>query len=333
MGVYQHNENPNVVVRALRKLYNPVGFKKGYNALLCFIFAGALLGFSLARMPYLDVFGYYKNNAGPGEWYYYQLPVEKVGIALHLGSVIPASFLVIFQFIPIIRYKAILFHRMNGYTIILLILCANASAIMIARHAFGGTLATQMLVGLLAILTTTSMIFGYINIKRLQIEQHRAWMLRLWSYLGSIITLRLIQASAGAIVGMLGGFMMAIPCEQIVYAGGPDATAGYAACQADPTAWTAVEANLSSPKGVAEAMAALQISFGMAGFLALIIHMIAVELYLKLTPAEFERLRQVSYERQIERGFKHPGSAGLTIDRFGDCEDWKPEVRSKADAE
>lgn len=45
---------------------------------------------------------------------------------------------------------------------------------------------------------------------------------------------------------------------------------------------------------------------------------------LQLTPKETERLRQVSYERQRERGLKHPGSAGLTSYRFGDAEDFVP---------
>ena len=38
-----------------------------------------------------------------------------------------------------------------------------------------------------------------------------------------------------------------------------------------------------------------------------------------LTPRESERLRQVSYERQIEAGMSHPGSAGLTAERLGDA--------------
>lgn len=53
---------------------------------------------------------------------------------------------------------------------------------MIARRAFGGTLATQSVVGTLVIATTTSVFMAYYNIKRLQIDQHRAWMLRVWFY-------------------------------------------------------------------------------------------------------------------------------------------------------
>ena len=47
---------------------------------------------------------------------------------------------------------------------------------------------------------------------------------------------------------------------------------------------------------------------------------------LHLTPRETERLRQVSYERQVKAGFKRPGRAGLTVDRFGDAEPWVPRT-------
>lgn len=48
---------------------------------------------------------------------------------------------------------------------------------------------------------------------------------------------------------------------------------------------------------------------------------------LHLTPREAERLRQVSYTRQLEAGMQNPGSAGLTADRFGDAKPWVAEVR------
>lgn len=94
----------------------------------------------------------------------------------------PAAFLATLQFVPAIRHKIILFHRINGYIIILLVLVANAGALMIARHAFGGGMDVQAAVGVLAILTTGSLVLAFVNIKRLQIEQHRAWMLRAWFY-------------------------------------------------------------------------------------------------------------------------------------------------------
>lgn len=81
------------------------------------------------------------------------------------------------------------------------------------------------------------------------------------------------------------------------------------------------------PFGRAEQVGAgLGIGFGMAIWMALLLHTVGVEVYLALTPRESERLRQVSYEKQLARGFKNPGSAGLTIDRWGDADEWKPMV-------
>lgn len=40
---------------------------------------------------------------------------------------------------------------------------------------------------------------------------------------------------------------------------------------------------------------------------------------LQLTPGESRRLRQVSYRRQLEAGYRMPGKAGLTAERLGDC--------------
>ena len=59
-------------------------------------------------------------------------------------------------------------------------------------------------------------------------------------------------------------------------------------------------------------------------WLALFLHVVGVELYLNLTPAESARLRMVSYEKQLKAGFKHPGSAGLTADRWGGAPTWYP---------
>jgi hypothetical protein len=45
---------------------------------------------------------------------------------IHLYTILPAGFLVFFQFIPAIRYKVILLHRINGYLIISLTLVSIA---------------------------------------------------------------------------------------------------------------------------------------------------------------------------------------------------------------
>jgi uncharacterized membrane protein len=93
-----------------------------------------------------------------------------------------AGLLVILQFTPIIRHKARIFHRINGYLVVLLAVIANVGALMIARDAFGGGLDVQAWVGLLVIMTIGGLSLAFYNIKRLQIDQHRAWMLRTWFY-------------------------------------------------------------------------------------------------------------------------------------------------------
>ena len=50
----------------------------------------------------------------------------------------------------------------------------------------------------------------------------------------------------------------------------------------------------------------------------------ALLLQLHLTPNETARLRQVSYERQLARGFKRPGYTGTGAARFGDAGPYKP---------
>ena len=66
---------------------------------------------------------------------------------------------------------------------------------MIMRHSMGGDIATQTGLGFVGIYTTVSLFLAYYNIKCLQIDQHRAWMLRAWVVAGLIITQRIIQVS------------------------------------------------------------------------------------------------------------------------------------------
>ncbi|EMT74122.1 hypothetical protein FOC4_g10002598 [Fusarium odoratissimum] len=235
----------NTFVAKARKVYNPIGFSKGYNFILWFIFAGAMFGFALARMMFLNYNGIYcnpnsaGNGAGPGEcWSYNRRDLYKIGVKMHLYTIIPASFLVVFQFVPFIRYKALLFHRMNGYIVVVLTVIGTVGAIIIAPVAFGGSLSVRAAVGLMSIMFLGSLFLAIWNIKTLQLEQHRAWMLRAWFY--------------------------------------------------------------------------------------------AKTHRLHLTPAETERLRRISFQRQQERGFKNPGSSGLTSDRLGDAETWRPGTDATA---
>ena len=258
----------------------------------------------------------------------------KIGIMLHLYTILPAGFLVCFQFVPAIRHKIILFHRINGYLVILLSTVASAGAIIVAEHAFGGDFATRMVAGVLVISTTLAYLIAWINIKRLQIDQHRAWMMRAWAYFSVIITLRLIQAASASIISSIGGFEVLRPCEQINSVLGKQGTLFFNPdCQAYYNGNThkqvIVEADINSEDPIALA-AGFGIPFGAAGWLGLWLHAIIIELYLRFTPAETERLKQASYERQLARGFKNPGGAGISSLRFGDASPYVPVQRRSA---
>ncbi|KAF2426620.1 hypothetical protein EJ08DRAFT_616471 [Tothia fuscella] len=314
-----------------QRLYAAVGFSKGYNFILFFIFAGAMMGFVLARLSYLNIGGAasssFKNGSSPGEWYWYKTGVYRIGITLHLGAILPAGFLMVWQFVPIIRHKAILIHRINGYAIVLLVFIANAGALMICRRSFGGTIETQAGVVTLVFLTTTSICLAFYNIKRLQIDQHRAWMLRAMFYLGTIITLRIIMIISALITSQVSNYYSTMPCDEIasLYDSNAAFSANYPQCNTrngTVDGRVVVKAKFGSqPEQIG---ASLGLSFGMAMWLALILHLVGVEIYLALTPREGNRLRQVSYERQMEQGYEHPGSAGITSDHWGDADEWKP---------
>lgn len=180
----------NAFVATTRKVYNPVGFSHGYNFVFFFLFALGFSGFSLYSMPSIDVdrnfCGSGQASGAPGECYYYRRGIPRIGMFLHLGAILPASVLACFQFLPVIRHKAMMFHRINGYVTILMAFVGAAGGLMVARNAFGGGLDVQSAAGSLFIMFILALTMAYINIKRLQIEQHRAWMLRAWFYVSTL---------------------------------------------------------------------------------------------------------------------------------------------------
>ncbi|KAF5660763.1 hypothetical protein FDENT_13670 [Fusarium denticulatum] len=327
----------NTFVAKARKVYNPIGFSKGYNFILWFVFAGAMFGFALARMMFLNYNSIYcnpnstGNGAGPGEcWSYNRKDLYKIGIKMHLYTIIPASFLVVFQFVPLIRYKALLFHRMNGYIVVVLAVIGTVGAIIIAPVAFGGSLSVRAAVGLMSIMFLGALFLAIWNIKTLQLEQHRAWMLRAWFYAGSIITLRMIMIISAMVMSKNPSFRLPMQCAKVAsfYDDTQSLIAKYPTCQ-DLNAWVAVQGDMSG-ESAENIASALSLGFSMAIWLALAIHAIGIEVYLHLTPAETERLRKISFQRQQERGFNNPGSSGLTSDRLGDAETWRPGVDATA---
>ncbi|KAF2014372.1 hypothetical protein BU24DRAFT_433772 [Aaosphaeria arxii CBS 175.79] len=322
-------------MKPLRFIYGGFGFQKGYNFVLYAITAGALLGFVLARVQYLDIDGIFREESIPGEYYWYQSGFRRVGIIMHLVGVLFGGMFAFLQFTPIIRHKALWFHRISGYLAILLLLAGNAGVYMIIDHSIGGVPAMRLFFGILGAMTTIGLLLAYVNIKRLQIDQHRAWMIRTWAWAGCIISLRLILDAATEVAHRYDITLHTpIRCDEIFFmylnnAGIPNEQNPtgkiYEQC-GDNASTNPLEILISTEAGGPESAAALlRPMFLMSAYLAITIHALLAELYLWLTPAEHYRLRIVSYQKQVEKGLRKRGSpkeAGLGSTRFGDAPEW-----------
>lgn len=128
------------------------------------------------------------------------------GMQLHLFTILPASLLACLQFVPVIRYKPLLFHRLNGYVVVVLSLISSAGTLMIAPRAFGGDFATHTWVGAMVILTKIGLAMAHINIKLQQIDQHRAGMMRAWGWFATIITIRIIMIISAQVISVTSGW-------------------------------------------------------------------------------------------------------------------------------
>ncbi|KAJ8093020.1 hypothetical protein PM082_020499 [Marasmius tenuissimus] len=308
-------EQPNPFVR----LFEALGFKKGYNFVLWFIFGGAMLGFVLARFMYLHPPTMLEGVA-PGEAFWLRSGIYKVAMLAHLGAILPAGFLAVFQFVPIIRYKAIIVHRLAGYISLLGLFVGVAFAFVLMRRSYGGDISIQSGILFLGIVTLVSATIAWFNIKKLQIDQHRKWMLRTWFYASSIITLRIVMIITARIISAIGQYYTVWSCAEVLYTIDNNSTMLeelYPTCLsgsldaihvAVPAVWT-IGVNIGST---------LRMSFGPALWIAMFLHAVGVEIYIHLTPGETARLRRVSYQKQLERGMKRPGSMGTVGDRLGD---------------
>ncbi|MCJ1447779.1 MAG: hypothetical protein MMC23_008290 [Stictis urceolatum] len=253
---------------------------------------------------------------------------------MHIAGAIPAGILVAFQFTPIIRHKFMLFHRINGYLIMLLILMSNAGCAILLRRPMGTDIPWQTVVTILIIFTTFSGAMAIWNIKRLQIDQHRAWMLRCMFTLGVAVTGRVIGLSGAYFMTRLGGWYSVWPCDMIDFTNRqfgitdvletryPQCLTSNGTLNGQVVVQAALNATAPEETGAAYALLA-----GPAVWLALILHVVGLEMYLHLTPREAMRLRQVSYEKQVAAGFRNPGYSGTSVERWGDAEKWQPEHR------
>ncbi|KAK7993222.1 hypothetical protein PG989_006603 [Apiospora arundinis] len=322
---------------ARRRAYRLTGFTTGYNFVLWFCLSGIMLGFCLARLKYLDFYGVMCNpdqskpsTAAIGECFHLLRPLYANGMILHLAGVVPGGILAVVQFVPVVRNKALLIHQVNGYLVIVLALVGIAGGFIITRPTMGGQVDTQTATGFLGTTFLFANLMAYFSIKRLRIDLHRAWMIRAWVWTytlgferkltfiyrvlyqaGSILSIRLIFVLTFLILPMTGTYYLSQPCDKLAWLFNDEhkTLAEYAECEA----WFSkqnleqrahVRAEWLNAKNLAERMTAMNISYGVASWIGLAIHIMAVEVYLNLTSAEAQRLRKMSIKRRIEAGMQ-----------------------------
>lgn len=175
-----------------------------------------MLGFSLSRLQDFNYDQVFSVNINPGYMYYFHAGSYRVGMIMHLAGTLPAGILMVLQFTPSVRRRFLLFHRINGYAVLLLLLAGNAGACIVLRHNDSGSrIAAQAAEAFLVIITTIGMALAWWNIRRLQIDQHRAWMLRTMFYFGTIVTSRVMDNIASVVVTRLGDYYMVWTCDEI----------------------------------------------------------------------------------------------------------------------
>ncbi|KAI1740113.1 hypothetical protein F4680DRAFT_448308 [Xylaria scruposa] len=283
----------NVITSIVRQ----IGFTKMYNFQLWFLFLGSFLGFTVFRLQFLDFYGVFcsatvksaTRHAAPGECFYFLQQPYTIGIILHLATILPAALLVCIQFVPVIRRKATLLHRVNGHIIIILSVLSMAGVYIIAPRTFGGGLDAQALLGVLSVAFLGALLMSYISVRRHQIDQHRAWMIRAWFWAGCIITGRMISIIVLKTVKSLPYYAM--PCDKIhsmlqdrtldLY---PECRSFYSGENLQQN--VVVRTEFNHPTSVVEVAAALDSAFGMAYFIAFLLHILGVEIYLYLTSLE-----------------------------------------------
>ncbi|KAI1302780.1 hypothetical protein F5Y03DRAFT_385352 [Xylaria venustula] len=272
-------------------------------------FVGVLFIFALLRLQFLDFSNTFcsdipkskMNHAAPGECFYFKQQPYKFAIVVHLVCILPAALLACLQFIPTIRRNAIRFHRFIGRIAIILSVIGTAVVFILLPRSFGGGIGIFTIGSFLALAFLWALLMAYSSVKRHQIEEHRAWMIRAWFWGGCIITQRVIQiASLKLASGEPPLYMM--PCDKIDSMLHERTLSLYPKCASfysgeNKYQTVPVQATLNHPTSAAEAAAALDSKFGVSILLAFLIHMIGMEVYLKITARKDHSRRRSPHDR------------------------------------
>ncbi|KAB5590034.1 hypothetical protein CTheo_6529 [Ceratobasidium theobromae] len=292
----------SIDVAARRGPWWKFGFERGLSVGLFVFFAGAVVGFALSRTPLINFYKLLKLTT-PGEGYWYLRPPFKASVIVHIVTCLPASFFSVFCFLPMTWARWPRFHGVLGYIVSVLLVVSCACGAVLGRRAQGGDLNVQSGVYMLASATAGAVIMGCITARRGAIDEHREWMLRAWFYNGTFVTTRVTALISAQVITAINSYYSLWKCVEVGYvlkSAGALAQAypqcGTPSALQDPhSARVAVHA--SWHEGKLGRGSAIRASFGMSLWVAMILHFVGIELYLRMTMAESKRLREWSEQR------------------------------------
>ncbi|KAG9078463.1 hypothetical protein FS749_009510 [Ceratobasidium sp. UAMH 11750] len=280
------------------------GFQKKLSLGLFVVFAGAILGFSLARTPMLS-FQQLLKITTPGEGYWYSKPVWKPNVMVHIWTSLPASFFSVFCFLPITYNRWPRFHGYLGYAVSLLQVVACVCGAVAGRHAQGGDLNVQSAVYMLGSASGGAVVMGCYEAWRGDIAAHREWMLRGWFYNGTFVTTRVTALLSAQVITAIDTYFSLWRCSEVGYVLENAATLAqdYPLCgtsdgRARPDD-TYVAVHSSWNEGRLGKGSASRASFGMALWVAMILHFLGIEFYLRMTTNESKWWREWSKRKAL----------------------------------
>ncbi|KAF8761198.1 hypothetical protein RHS01_00302 [Rhizoctonia solani] len=234
---------------------------------------GGLLGFVLARFMYLHVPTMLAEIA-PGEAYWFRRGIYKAGMLVHPGaSSHPVSSPSSSSSPPSdTRLSSSTEFRVTSLSFSYSSVWPRHLSLPVARLGRDGQSDMDDAIGPLVLVMAT---LGWVNIKRLQIDQHRKWMLRTWFYASSIIT----ASGTGDKVWS---------CDEILYTIDNNSTRlmeMFPACSSGSleSVHVAVSAVWTEAINIGSA---LRLTFGPSLWIASLVHAIGVEIYIHLTPVK-----------------------------------------------
>jgi len=219
--------------------------------------------------------------APPGEEF--ELRGVRGTFIAHVALLVPWSVLATLQFVPRVR-KALSYryHRLAGRVFLILTMAIAVTGLAMASKAFGGGFSGKvgMFVLSLSILLAVSQGFHAIRVKN--IPSHRDWMLRLFAYATSVLTLRLFMFLGMQILIRMGGDgrFTTTRCDVIHELAKLNVVSSQPGCEGASADTVVVIA--ASPHSNANIMAGLRMGYESSIVLALFVNASLVELWIRV---------------------------------------------------